>query len=528
MIRATLAAVVLLGAAEATAQPFLTVPYVYTRSPAVFHDLFARARCGTVRAILLGDSQETSPGGGGIVYMPRLQSEFWSRIGNVPETPWMTLGLNYGDGAPYADWVHRGTNTIGGVTASRVPPERLPPGFNAVKTSTTDGANVNENQVYGNLLLLDHDGASLDPATGLRGADVYFDRTDQIYLDVMAATNPSSGEIRVRVTPAPGPATGFFYPTSATFDSAIGLESPTPGVGVFRCGPLPMGSGVYMQVALAGTDPAKFTDLLSARFVNGVDARGWAMSSLSAGGYGCRHMLWNHAECADVLGAIAPDVALICLGANDAPFRTAEELRGDLEALIAFVRAGTRPDLPVILASDPARLGLSPAWQQEYDSHSNAAYAVALGDPLVCALNSRRLTHEAGWTTAAVQTYAPDGVHANAAGATLKASVEAGALFGAFMMTPADCNGNGIDDGCDIAGGTSVDANGDRVPDECVCDPDVTCDGNADQNDVACMIDAVAGNPGCECADPDFNRDGNVDQGDVAAVIDVVAGGNCP
>jgi len=41
------------------------------------------------------------------------------------------------------------------------------------------------------------------------------------------------------------------------------------------------------------------------------------------------------------------------------------------------------------------------------------------------------------------------------------------------------------------------------------------------------MINAVAGNPGCECQDPDFNRDGKVDQDDVAEIIDVVAGGPC-
>jgi len=60
------------------------------------------------------------------------------------------------------------------------------------------------------------------------------------------------------------------------------------------------------------------------------------------------------------------------------------------------------------------------------------------------------------------------------------------------------------------------------------CDPDVTCDGNADQEDVLCMINAVAGNTGCECQDADFNRDGNVDQDDVVAMINVVAGGPAP
>jgi hypothetical protein len=60
------------------------------------------------------------------------------------------------------------------------------------------------------------------------------------------------------------------------------------------------------------------------------------------------------------------------------------------------------------------------------------------------------------------------------------------------------------------------------------CDSDFNCDGNSDQDDIACIINVVAGNPGCECQDPDFNRDGNVDQDDVSSLINVVAGGPCP
>lgn len=60
------------------------------------------------------------------------------------------------------------------------------------------------------------------------------------------------------------------------------------------------------------------------------------------------------------------------------------------------------------------------------------------------------------------------------------------------------------------------------------CDPDLNSDGNTDQEDVACLIDTVAGNPGCTAQDPDFNADGNVDQEDVAALITAVAGDGCP
>jgi hypothetical protein len=37
--------------------------------------------------------------------------------------------------------------------------------------------------------------------------------------------------------------------------------------------------------------------------------------------------------------------------------------------------------------------------------------------------------------------------------------------------TPADCNANGVPDGCDIASGTSRDTNANGVPDECDCQP---------------------------------------------------------
>ncbi len=59
---------------------------------------------------------------------------------------------------------------------------------------------------------------------------------------------------------------------------------------------------------------------------------------------------------------------------------------------------------------------------------------------------------------------------------------------GVYLLMPnegqlPDCNGNGVPDECDIAGGTSEDCNGDGVPDECnriieaVLDPDEFADG---------------------------------------------------
>jgi hypothetical protein len=60
------------------------------------------------------------------------------------------------------------------------------------------------------------------------------------------------------------------------------------------------------------------------------------------------------------------------------------------------------------------------------------------------------------------------------------------------------------------------------------CDPDYNQDGNIDQDDVAYLINVVAGGENPTGRDPDFNQDGNVDQEDAISLINVVAGGACP
>ena len=60
------------------------------------------------------------------------------------------------------------------------------------------------------------------------------------------------------------------------------------------------------------------------------------------------------------------------------------------------------------------------------------------------------------------------------------------------------------------------------------CDPDVNQDGVADQNDVAYLVNVIAGGENPTGIDPDFNNDGVADGGDTDALINVVAGGDCP
>jgi hypothetical protein len=68
------------------------------------------------------------------------------------------------------------------------------------------------------------------------------------------------------------------------------------------------------------------------------------------------------------------------------------------------------------------------------------------------------------------------------------------------------------------------------VADDCPppCDPDYNQDGAADQDDVAYLVNVLAGGPNPTGRDPDFNGDGNVDQDDYMALVNVIAGGACP
>jgi hypothetical protein len=65
-------------------------------------------------------------------------------------------------------------------------------------------------------------------------------------------------------------------------------------------------------------------------------------------------------------------------------------------------------------------------------------------------------------------------------------------------------------------------------PPPTACDPDYNQDGNADQDDVAYLVNVIAGAPNPSGRDPDFNQDGNVDQDDYITLVNVIAGAPCP
>jgi hypothetical protein len=82
-----------------------------------------------------------------------------------------------------------------------------------------------------------------------------------------------------------------------------------------------------------------------------------------------------------------------------------------------------------------------------------------------------------------------------------------------------DCNGNGVPDPQDIAGGTSTDVNQNGIPDECESVGDLNCDGTtgfADINPFVLYLSDFAAwqaaYPGCDPQNGDINGDGTYGQ----------------
>jgi hypothetical protein len=84
-----------------------------------------------------------------------------------------------------------------------------------------------------------------------------------------------------------------------------------------------------------------------------------------------------------------------------------------------------------------------------------------------------------------------------------------------------DCNGNGVNDGCDIASGFSADADQDGVPDECRPSADLDGDGMVNGADLGMLLGAWGPCPSAlkaPCA-ADLEGNGIVDGADLAALL---------
>lgn len=96
---------------------------------------------------------------------------------------------------------------------------------------------------------------------------------------------------------------------------------------------------------------------------------------------------------------------------------------------------------------------------------------------------------------------------------------------GDIQLAPPDCNGNGVPDEADIAGGVSSDCDGNSIPDE--CQEDCNQNGIADTCDITAgtSIDCDGNSVPDECQ-PDCNNNGVADACDISGGLEADCDGN--
>lgn len=97
------------------------------------------------------------------------------------------------------------------------------------------------------------------------------------------------------------------------------------------------------------------------------------------------------------------------------------------------------------------------------------------------------------------------------------------ANIAAYVCTFSDCDGNGVSDADEIAGG-AADTNGNGVPDDCECLGDVNFDSFVNGADISVLLGfwGLNGKP----VAADIDQDGQVDGSDLAVLL--ANWGTCP
>jgi lysophospholipase L1-like esterase len=422
------------GGTSAALLPFNQVEHHYSQSPARFADLWSQARTRTIRIALLGDSQETSPGGKGDVYIPRMNYEAWVRYGNVPETFVASYHTYSGQTVPFANWLLSGQTAPPGASPTRVAPARLLPGIVAAAHAAPTGPQSVNGQWYGQLTVLEGNARGVNPGAEIPTNVEYVCMQSGVRAEIFAATHPLSGEVLYKARPA-DQVPDYFAPTTIEEAVSLSLAEPSFAVKSFLTPILPRNGLRYLQLEVLGSMTSALTDILGVRFISDQCSQGVVIQGLSASGLSARDFVERYGEAGDLFRAMGFDAAILHFGANDiGQGATAATFRADMETLIARIRAWTRDrDFPVILMSDPYREGLTPAMEEEYALYPGAQRAIAATDPHVLVVNSRRLMDERGWKAGHPNRLAElleDEVHYTPRGAIELAEKEMGELFG--------------------------------------------------------------------------------------------------
>lgn len=421
-----------------SAQSFATfdqVDYVTVQDFSVFEAVWEKAETQNTRIALFGDSQETSPGGAGAVYVPALNYEFYQHFGKVGESFVAPSFGSYGGGRPAAEWLLKGSHgSSTGNSAGTLTSSQILPGHN---TRTYTSAALGQNTLLTTSNLSVQAGGVAGQGGPLWGAD------DLVSATIYGVSRPGSDELSWRTSPTNSNSLNFFRANSGSGTTSIGLDSSEGQVLSQDIGNLNFAGFQNQQLIVKGAGDSG-AELAGVRFTNHSTPGGVSIQDFSAGGYRTRDFLENHGEAGQMLAAFgAWDAILVHTGANDAYSgggRSALEFQGDILEFIQAIRSEDwldNPNQKFILVTDPYRDAGPENQNAQFDQYAGALADLALQDPNILAINSRRATEELGWNAENSDQFLSDVVHYTPEGARLLASVESQLILtGSFNSVP--------------------------------------------------------------------------------------------
>ncbi len=432
------------------------------------------------RLLVLGDSQETSPGGYGRTYVPHLQSLLASISGGVDRTP-IRGSTSTGSGSPPAGWLSSSSAVIGMPNEPGIDEQFLLPGQKVVLLSPTEFQPGD----YGPRFTLVHDGAGTANPSWVPGAS-YIDPDDVSVEFFVASWGGASSRLEVLQRPTDA-LTGWAPPTRSEIVELVPSER-TPGILVGTSQRLDRASRKYNQVEIRPVEGESDLVLIGVRYREIGRVGGLGASVHSKGGNSIRRFLAEHGESGWLLGLDTPSVVLLQFGANDVRGRSAAEFEADTRTFVDWIRASLdSPCLPIIMLSDPWQ-DVGPELAERQDEYPAALASIADDTAGVVAINLRlALEQRHGWGPEN-RSFLTDLVHLTDEAQALSAEMVFELIIGDRIRTsPADLNADGCVNGEDF--GLLLER-WRSEPSPCVLLGDLDRDGRVRGSDLGLLFEA--------------------------------------
>jgi len=413
---------------------FSQLPNSYTNNPLAFRVLFSRSGCEFRDILVLGDSQETCPGGQGSVYIPQLNYNGFVLSGPSNKTPWIGYNSVSGGGNPWAEWLVQTANASPGVGPMIQSSSSILPSFSGGITSTNTGPNVRGIQWFGQLFGLNTLAQNTNPANLYAIYGPYINAFTTVDFETIVINNLNNSNVVFQAKPTNAVVNNYFVPITTTRVSTVNTRFASGYTRFIETG-FSFGNNSRIQIEVSGDDVHKTIELVCSRFVSPTNTGGLCFTDASAGGYTATSILNNHNQSGPFLATLNPDCIMITYGANDSgQGYTPAQFETNVRTLISWIQSFV-PNSLILLVSDPFRLQPNSTYYTNMDLYSSALYNIAYNDTSgkIAFLNSRKLTDALGWNSNGYTTYLSDGVHYTGTGGIMKAAVETQELYEAFM-----------------------------------------------------------------------------------------------